>query len=105
MQISGEMMVFRNEHESPKGKWYSYATTIAKKREDGSYLRTRLDVMFRKDVVIENKSRINVKDGFLTVREYTQNGQTKTIPVAMVLEFEQSAQTGFTALSNDDVPF
>lgn len=107
MQVSGEMMVFRNEHESSKGKWYSYATTIAKKREDGSWLRTRLDVMFRKDVVVENKTRINVKDGFLTVREYTKDGQTKTIPVAMVLDFEEMTgnSTGFTALSMDDVPF
>lgn len=107
MQISGEMMVFQNGHDSPKGKWYSYATTISKKREDGSYARARLDVMFRKDVVVENKSRINVKDGFLTVREYTQNGQTKSIPVAMVLDFEEATgnTTGFSALSIDDVPF
>ena len=107
MNINGEMIVFRNEHDSPKGTWYSYATTIAKKREDDSWLRTRLDVMFRKDVVVENKTRINVKDGFLTVREYMKDGQTKTIPVAMVLDFEEMTgnPTGFTALSTDDVPF
>ena len=69
MNVSGEMTVFRNDHQGSKGAWYSYVTSVSKKREDGSWARAYLDVMFRKDVVVENKSRINVKDGFLTVRD------------------------------------
>lgn len=108
MQVSGVMTVFRNEHESPKGVWYSYSTTVAKKRDDGTYARVYLDTMFRKDVVVENKAKINVKDGFLTVREYTdKSGAMQTKLVLMVLDFEQATgePQGYSALGYDDVPF
>ena len=111
MQVSGETIIFRNDHDSPNGKWYSYATGVSNKRQDGSYVNAYLDVRFRKGVVVENKTRINIKNGFLTVREYTSNGNTGKKLELMVLEFEtvsgEPAQTteGFTALSYDEVPF
>lgn len=112
MQISGETIIFRNEHEGRTGKWYSYAIGVSKKRDDGSYAREYLDVMFRKGVVVENKARINIKDSFLTVREYTnKDGETKSRLMLMVLDFEnatgaeQHNTTGFSALDYSDVPF
>ena len=108
MNVSGEMTVFRNDHQGSKGAWYSYVTSVSKKREDGSWARAYLDVMFRKDVVVENKSRINVKEGFLTVREYNdKDGIPQTRLALMVLDFDkaQGNATGFSALSFDDVPF
>ena len=107
MQVNGETTIFRNVHNGSNGTWYSYATTISKKRDDGSLARTYLDVRFRKGVTVENKARINIKDGFLTLREYTQNGEDKTRLELMVLDFEeaQGNVTGFTALRDDEVPF
>ena len=111
MKVTGETIIFRNDHDSPNGKWYSYTTTVSNKRQDGSYARMYLDVRFRKGVVVENKSRINIKDGFLTVREYTYNGETKSKMELMVLDYDTVAgdftpeQTGFTALSYDETPF
>lgn len=105
MQIIGDMTVFRNEHDGKDGTWYTYATTVAKKREDGSYARVYLDVRFRKGITVENKSRLNVKDGFLTVREYKQNGETKTRLELMVLDFDYGEPVGYSAISDSDLPF
>lgn len=109
MQVSGETIIFRNEHDGKDGKWYTYATGVSSKRQDGSYVNDYLDVRFRKGVVVEHKSKINIKNGFLTVREFTVNGETKKKIELMVLEFDSDnfvpEQQGFSALSENDVPF
>lgn len=119
MKVTGQAMIFANKHESMNGTWYTYATGISSKREDGSYASMYIDVRFRKGVTVENKTKINIKDGFLTMREFTANGGdvVKRI-VLMVMDFdlvEESAsapaepkaetQSGFTALSETDIPF
>lgn len=109
--MTGEAMIFRNEHDSPNGKWYTYSTSVSKKREDGTYANKPKSVRFRKGVVVENKTRIDIKDSFLTVREYEVDGKKQSVDELMVLEFvvldgDAGVDTsGFTALTNDDVPF
>jgi len=107
--MTGEAMIFRNEHESPNGKWYTYATTVSKKRDDGTYVNKSKPVKFRKGVVLENKTRIDILDSFLTVREYEADGRTQTIEELVVLDFKVvdggTDTAGFSALSMDDVPF
>ena len=109
MQVSGQTMIFRDEHDSLNGKWYSYSAGISSKRQDGTYVNAYMPVRFRKGVVVENKAKINVKDGFFTVREYESKGEKKKVIELMVLNFDDVAQdkneTGFSALSMDDVPF
>ena len=107
MRVNGETMIFRNAHESRDGTWYTYATGVSSKRQDGSYVNGYLDVRFRKGVEVENKTKIDIKDGFLTVREFkTNGGDTAKKIELMVLEFEvKDVEAGFTALSDDDVPF
>lgn len=109
MQVSGETIIFRNEHDGKDGKWYTYSTGVSSKRQDGSYINDYLDVRFRKGVVVDHKAKINIKNGFLTVREFTVNGETKKKIELMVLEFDSveviPEQTGFTALTDDEVPF
>ena len=111
MRVSGETVIFRNAHESRDGTWYTYATGVSSKRQDGTYANAYLDVRFRKGVVVEHKAKIDIKDGFLTVREFKANGgdMQKKIEL-MVLDFDvvQSGQqndTGYAALNYDDVPF
>ena len=72
--------------------------------------RTVHTQMFRKGVVVDHKAKIDIKDGFLTVREFTVNGQAQKKIELMVLDFEtvqagQSNDTGFSALDYNDVPF
>lgn len=109
MQISGETIIFRNEHDGKDGKWYTYATGVSSKRQDGSYINDYIDVRFRKGVVVEHKSKINIKNGFLTVREFTVNGETKKKLELMVLDFDTEEfvpeKQGFTALADSDIPF
>jgi len=105
MKVSGETMIFRNAHESMNGTWYSYATGVSSKRQDGTYANTYLDVRFRKGVVVENKTKIDIKDGFLTVKEFTANGgETVKRLELMVLDFD-TKDGGFTAMSDEEVPF
>ena len=115
MRISGETMIFRKDHESPNGVWYSYATGVSSKKQDGSYANAYMNVMFRKGVVVDNKAKINISDGFLTVREYVdKNGEQKKQIEIMVLEFTPVSggvaqvgrqQGGFSAITDEDVPF
>lgn len=119
MKVTGQAMIFANKHESRNDTWYTYATGISRKREDGSYASMYIDVRFRKGVTVENKTKINIKDGFLTMREFTANGGdvVKRI-VLMVMDFEiaeesgsapaephAETQSGFTALTESDIPF
>ncbi len=108
MQVNGETTIFAKAHEGRDGTWYTYSTGVSSKRQDGSYTNAYLDVRFRKGVVVENKTKIDIKDGFLTVREFEVNGETRKKIELMVLAFdiaEGGNTTGFTALRDDEVPF
>lgn len=111
-------MIFANAHESKDRTWYSYSTGISNKREDGSYANMYLDVRFRNGVHVNNKTKINIKDGFLTMREYMGNGGEKVKRIVlMILDFdiaesgfasapaEPQEPSGFTALDDSEVPF
>lgn len=108
MQISGETMIFRKERESASGKWYAYSTGVSSKRQDGSWINGYLDVKFRKGVEVENKTKINIKNGFLSAKEFkTGSGETGKRLELVILEFDvvDAPNSGFTAMTNDDVPF
>lgn len=114
MRVNGETTIFRNAHEGRDGTWYTYATGISSKRKDGTYANMYVDVRFRKGVTVPHRAKIDIKDGFLTVREFQVNGGDihKRLEI-MVLDFDYPSQdladapnqTEFTALSYEDVPF
>lgn len=114
MQISGETTIFRNERNGVNGKWYSYSTPVAKKEEQtGKWRSVWFDVTFveeAKGTILENKTRINITDSYLTNRTYTnRDGVEVTVPIIVVKAFaipnkEQTAG-GYSAMSYDDVPF
>ena len=93
MRINGEnVMIFKNEN----GR---YTTSISNKKEDGSYENAYLQVQFRKGVELENKTKINIKDGFLTFFR-TQEGNI--VYKIVVLDFEQEGEAKETETSYDD---
>ncbi len=59
-------MIFR--HDNKDGK-ISYSVGISRKLEDGSYLKDYIPVKFKKGVVLENKTLINIKNGWLSIFE------------------------------------
>ena len=96
MRITGETMIFKNE----KGM---YNTTISNKKEDGTYENMRISVNFRKGIEIEDKTKINIKDGFLS---FWKNKDGLPQVKLVIMDFEEVNTDGFQ-ISNDesDLPF
>lgn len=79
------VMVFKNEYQ---GKEY-YSLGLSKKERNGSYTNGYMPCEFRKGVQLENKTKIYIKNAFLTF--YLKD--KKTIPYIKVLEFETVMET------------
>ena len=100
MRITGDnIMVFKNE----KGQ---YSTSISNKLLDGTYQNVYIQVQFKKGVELENKTRINIKDSFLSFFK-TQEGNV--VYKIVVLDFEQYGDVKEEEFANtqpgDDLPF
>lgn len=98
IRITGETTIFKNE----KG---FYSTGISNKLLDGTYENAYIQVQFKKGVELENKTKINITNGFLTFWK-PQDG--KPIFKIMVLDFTQvgdAAEDTATAFDNNDLPF
>lgn len=110
LNVTGEQMIFRQDKQGKDGPFATYSTAISKKMPDGSWKSDYYDVIFVKDVkntVLENKTKINITDAFLSFRVY-QDKPYKEI-VVQGFEYLEGAParepSGFAALTNDDVPF
>lgn len=95
VKVTGEIMIFSND----KG----FSTSISNKKEDGSYDNMFIAVNFRKGVSVENKSKINVTNGFLSFYK-TKDGLAK--PKIVIMEFEgQNSTSNNEVTEEDDLPF
>ena len=74
------VMVFVKEFEGRK----LYSIGLSKKNKDGGYDNGYMSARFRKDVELENKTRIKVKDSWLSFN--TNEG--KTFPFVFINDFE-----------------
>ncbi len=103
MQIRGETMIFTNE----KG---GYSTTISNKNQDGTYDNMYIAVNFKKDVMVENKTKIDITNGFLSFYK-TREGLPKLKIVVMDFEIKGNTETkqeevnNFEISQDDDLPF
>lgn len=103
MQIRGETMIFANE----KG---GYSTTISNKNQDGTYDNMYIAVNFKKDVMVENKTKIDITNGFLSFYK-TREGLPKLKIVVMDFEIKGNTETkqeevnNFEINQDDDLPF
>ena len=80
MNITGKCMIFSSE----KG----YSTSISKKDQDGQYERMYIVVQLPKGDTLENKTYIDIKEGFLSFYK-TKDGLPKLKLVVMKYETEQ----------------
>lgn len=62
-----------------------YKVRLSKKKQDGNFENGYIDIQFKKDVEINNKDQIYLKNAFLT---FYKSKEDKTIPYIMVLEYE-----------------
>lgn len=93
LKVTGEILIFKND----KG---AYSTSISKKKEDGTYENMRISVNFRKGAELENKTKINVINGFLS---FWKNSQGFLQLKLVVMEFE--TQTNENEEYKDGLPF
>lgn len=93
LKVTGEIFIFRND----KG---AYSTSISKKNEDGTYENMRISVNFKKGTELENKTKINVTNGFLS---FWKNNQGLPQLKLVVLEFEK--ETNENENIESDLPF
>lgn len=94
MKITGETMIFKND--------IGYSTSISNKKEDGTYENMSISVNFRKGVELENKTKINITDGFLSF--YKTKNDEKRLKL-VVMDFETN-EIPFTETDEDlGLPF
>lgn len=75
-----EEMVFKNEYN---GKVF-YSIGISKKNQDGKYENGYINVRFKKDVELDNQTKIKIKKAWIDF--YCKD--RKTFPYIFVSEFE-----------------
>lgn len=94
MNIQGKCMIFSSE----KG----YSTSISKKNQDGQYERMYLTVQLPKEDILENKTQIDVKEGFLSFYK-TKEGLPRLKLVVMKYEIEKKEEE--YTIDSADLPF
>lgn len=83
LNITGEQIIFKNKSNT------GYYATISHKMKDGTYEKNFMTVGFRKGVEVDNFTKINIKNGFLTLCSYqNENGETIKKFKIMVLDFD-----------------
>lgn len=83
LNITGEQVIFKNKNNA------GYYTTTSNKLEDGTFEKNFITVGFRKGVELDNFTKINIKDGFLTHYSYqNEDGETIKKFKIMVMDFD-----------------
>ena len=78
--------VYGKDFTTKEGKNFrKYSVAIAKKNND-KYTYGYIECNFKKDVFIEDKTRIIINNGWLS---FYNNAEGKTIPTVFVSEFEK----------------
>lgn len=76
------VMIFRNEFDSG----ISYSTTISHKNIDGEYENAFINVRFKKNVDVENKQQIIVKNAWL---DFYQSKDGKNVFYLFINDFDK----------------
>lgn len=96
MKITGETMIFKND--------IGYSTSISNKKEDGTYENMSISVNFRKGVILENKTKINITDGFLSFYK-TKNDEKRLKLVVMDFETNEISFESNYNYDENSLPF
>jgi len=99
-EITGQAMIFSKEYQERT----FYSMGLNKKKQDGTYENGYMNVVFRKGVVIPNKTKIVIQKAWLDF--YIKD--KITVPQIFISEFEMEEQIpeGFAAMDEtDSLPF
>ena len=101
MNIIGKTRIYTKDFNGKK----LYSTGINRKEEDGTYKNMYVSVQFRQGIEIEDKTDINITNGFLSFYE-TKEGLSKI--KAVILDFEKEEEidgNDVFELTPEDLPF
>lgn len=89
-----EEMIFKKDFN---GK-ISYSLGLSKKDKEGRFVNGYMPVQFKKDVKIENKTKIKIKEAWLGFNIY----ENKTYPYIFINDFDvvQETQNPYTEFGN-----
>lgn len=109
--IKGKTMIFKNQQGF-------YSTSISKKNRNNEWESTYINIGFRKDTNLENKTMIDIKDGWLTFDKYKKQDGTTNIAFKIFVNdydvvsqgqnndnFQSQNVMTSSDFSNDDLPF
>ena len=86
------VMVFRNDREYNGNTFATYAIGVSSKDKDGEWVNSSIDVMFKKGIDLENKTKIFIKNAFPVVSK----GKDRNFVKWMITDFEiEGQQTNF----------
>lgn len=102
-------MVFRRDNEY--GAFYSIG--MSKKLEDGNYENGYMDVRFKKDAELDNMTKINIKEAWLTFYLKDEGEFKTTKPYIFINDFEivendvdfSNYETSEIEIDDEDLPF
>lgn len=84
MTITSKNIIYVDERAGRK----FYRARISRKNENGEYENAFIDVKMPKGTDLENKTKINIKDGFLSFYNYTdKDGNAKLVWYIVVLDY------------------
>lgn len=98
MNISGKCKLFRKDFDNG----ISYSTTISNKNIEGKYEHMYVIVQMPKYTILEDKTNINITNGFLSNYK-DKNGLMKIKLV--VLDYDIESEEKPSEYTQDDLPF
>ena len=109
MDITGKATIYSKESAKQDGTMFTtYQMSLSKNVDDGKWENAYIPCNFRKGVVVENKTQINVQKGWL---DFYTNKENKKVITAFVSEFDivnkPQTSAGFQVVQQDDsnLPF
>ena len=77
--------VYAKERQTQNGgKFATYCLGVASKDKDGNWVNGFIDCQFKKDVVVNNKAKIDINNSFYVVSEYNGKKYVKLF----IMEFD-----------------
>lgn len=102
IQTDRQYMIFKQTNDY--GTFYSVG--LSRKNQDGTYTNGYMPVKFKKDVAVEDKTKIKIKKAWL---DFYKNNQKATVPYIFISEFEVASELSDTdiimAAMNEENPF
>lgn len=98
MKITGETMIFAKDYENGR----VYSTSVSKKNQDGTYEKMYINVGFNKAVRLENMTKIQILDGYLT---FYKNKNGVQVPKIRIMGFDTISQKENEEEISLDLPF